>query len=144
MERQSYSNHKRYIPLFHYLMLGLIICSIIGAVLNYFDSINKAESFYSSLLILVISVVQCMGFFFYRGFALRAQDRAIRSEENFRHYILSGKPFDSRLNIDQIVALRFAPDDEFILLSKEAVEKQLTGEEIKKSIKRWKGDYNRV
>ena len=144
MERQSYSNHKRYIPLFHYLMLGLIICSIVGAVMNYFDSINKTEGFYSSLLILVISVLQFMGFFFFRGFALRAQDRAIRSEENFRHFILSGKQFDSRLNIDQIVALRFAPDDEFILLSKEAVEKQLTGEEIKKSIKRWKGDYHRV
>ena len=144
MKRQDYSNHKRYIALFHFLMFGLVICIFGGAVLNYINSINKEDEFYSSLLILGIGVVQLMSFFFFRGFALRAQDRAIRAEENFRHFILSGKPFDTRLNMDQIVALRFAPDDEFILLSKEAVEKQLTGEEIKKSIKRWKGDYHRV
>jgi hypothetical protein len=47
------------------------------------------------------------------SFALRAQDRAIRAEENLRHFILTGKPFDSRLRMSQIIALRFAPDDEF-------------------------------
>lgn len=125
-------------------MFGLIICTFIGSVLNYIKSLNKDDEFYSAFLILFISVVQVMGFFFYRSFALRAQDRAIRSEENFRHYILSGKQMDTRLNIKQITALRFAPDDELILLAKEAVEKQMTGEEIKKSIKRWKGDYDRV
>lgn len=39
-----------------------------------------------------------------RGFALKAQDRAIRAEENFRHFILSGKPFDKNLRMGQIIA----------------------------------------
>jgi len=91
-----------------------------------------------------MSVILLMGFFFFRNFAIRAQARAIRAEENFRHYLLCGKPLDSRLHLNQIVSLRFAPDDEFPRLANEAVEKRLSSEEIKKAIKRWKGDYHSV
>ena len=144
MERQDYSNHKQYIPMFHFVMFGLIICALIGSVKIYIDSMNRDDNFYASAIILILSVIQLIGFFYFRGFSLRAEERAIRSEENFRHYALSGKPLDTRLTMKQITALRFAPDDELVLLAREAVEKQMTSEEIKKSIKRWKGDYNRV
>jgi hypothetical protein len=143
MKRQSYSNHKRNIPLFHFVMFGLTICTLIGAIVYYINSLND-DNFYSACLFLSISVILFMSFFFYRGFALRAEDRAIRAEESFRHFVLTGKQLDSRLHINQINALRYAPDDEFIFLAKEAVERQMSAEDIKKSIKRWKGDYHRV
>jgi hypothetical protein len=86
-----------------------------------------------------------IGFYWYtRWFALRAQDRAIRAEENFRHFILTGKPLDSRLRMGQIIALRFASDEEMPALAKRAVEEKLSQKEIKKAIKTWKPDYNRV
>src|SRR4051812_46422027 len=144
MKRQSYSNHKRYIPLFHFIMLGLIICALAGSVLNYIDSVVKEDNVYSASLLVIMSIILLMSFFFFRSFALRAQDRAIRAEENFRYYLLTGKLLDGRLRMNQITALRFAPDDEFIILAKEAAEQQMDSEEIKKSIKRWKGDYNRI
>ena len=144
MKRQSYSNHKHYIPLYHFVMFGLVVCTLVGSVINYIDSMNQEDNFYSACLLLAISVILFMGFFFFREFSLRAQDRAIRAEENFRHYVLTGNQLDSRLHIKQITALRFAPDDEFIYLAKEAAERQMNSEEIKKHIKRWKGDYHRV
>jgi len=83
-------------------------------------------------------------FFFARNFALKAQDRAIRAEENFRHYLLTGKPFDSKLTLRQIIGLRFASDEEFPELAKKASEESLSEEDIKKAIKNWKADFDRA
>jgi hypothetical protein len=77
-------------------------------------------------------------------FSLKAQDRAIRAEENFRHYILTGKPLDSRLTTRQIIGLRFASDEEFPALAVRAVEENLSEDEIKRLVKKWRPDYYRV
>jgi hypothetical protein len=75
---------------------------------------------------------------------LKAQDRAIRAEENLRHYVLTGKLLPPNLKISQIVALRFAPDDEFLPLIEQTLDKNLTQKEIKKEVKNWKSDEYRV
>ncbi len=125
-------------------MLGLIICATILSVVNLIDATDKKENLFTEFILIAINVYLLIGFFVFRGFSLRAQDRAIRAEENFRHFILTGKPLDPRLHTTQVVALRFAPDDEFIYLAKEAADNKLSSDEIKKSIKRWKGDYHRA
>jgi hypothetical protein len=79
-----------------------------------------------------------------RMYALKAQDRAIRAEENFRHYLLSGKPLDSRLRMGQIIALRFASDAEFPQLAQRAANENLSQKQIKMEIKNWRGDHYRV
>ena len=76
--------------------------------------------------------------------AFQAQDRAIRAEENFRHYLLTGKPLDSRLRVSQIVALRFASDAEFPGLAVKAADEKLKNEDIKKLIQNWRADHHRV
>jgi len=48
------------------------------------------------------------------------------------------------LQIKQIIALRFASDDEFIQLSDRAVKEKLSNSDIKKLIKNWKEDNYRV
>ena len=93
-------------------------------------------------LLLIFAVL--MLYWFVRVFALRAQDRAIRAEENFRHYLATGKPLDSRLRIGQIIALRFASDEEFIALAQRAVAEDLSSKQIKQAIQNWKADYYRV
>jgi hypothetical protein len=77
-------------------------------------------------------------------FALKAQDRAIRAEENLRHFVLTGKLLPASLRIGQIVALRFASDDEFVALAQKAADKNLPGKQIKQSITNWKADTYRV
>jgi AMMECR1 domain-containing protein len=51
---------------------------------------------------------------------------------------------DSRLSVGQIVALRFASNDEFVELARRAVEENLSQKQIKNAIQHWKGDYYRV
>ena len=79
-----------------------------------------------------------------RIFALVAQDRAIRAEENLRHFLLTNRALDSRLTLQQVIALRFASDDEFPSLAQKAAEQRMTGADIKKAVKNWRGDYHRV
>jgi hypothetical protein len=107
-------------------------------------SIGDHERIYSADLIFSLSIASLFGFFFMRTFALKAQDRAIRSEENLRHFVLTGKLLDSRLQVKQIVALRFAADEEFVGLAKKAADSNMAPEDIKKEIKNWKGDTYRA
>jgi hypothetical protein len=85
-----------------------------------------------------------MLFNYARVFPLKAQDRAIRAEENLRHFVLTGKLLDPRLEVKQIIALRFAPDDEFAGLARKAADSNMPPADIKRAIKNWKADDYRV
>ncbi len=96
-------------------------------------------------IILFLGAVNFMMLFFYaRQFAIKAQDRAIRAEENLRHFVLTGNLLDPRLTMPQIVALRFAPDLELVGLVNRAVTENLSNDDIKKAIKNWRHDYHRA
>ena len=82
--------------------------------------------------------------FYTRTFALIAQDRAIKAEENLRHYLLTGKTLDAKLKVRQIIGLRFASDEEFPALVEKALKEKLSEKDIKKSIINWRPDYYRV
>ena len=128
-----------------YLNLSpLLLALLIGAGRNVYQAVQSGEGLYSASLILVMVFVLMIVYWYARVFALRAQDRAIRAEENFRHYLLTGKTLDSRLRMSQIIALRFAPDEEFPALAKKAVDEGLSAKAIKQAIQNWKGDYYRV
>jgi hypothetical protein len=79
-----------------------------------------------------------------RLFPLRAQDRAIRAEENFRYYLVTGKPLPPGLRMGQIIALRFASDEEFPALVAKSLKENLKSKEIKQSVQKWKTDHHRV
>src|SRR5262245_14176974 len=113
MGEQNYKNHAQFVPLYHYVLFGLLVVTLIGSCVNLYQSFGDHSRLYNAALITVLTVCLIMVFFFARIFALKAQDRAIRAEENLRHYVLTGKLMDPKLNIQQIIALRFAPDAEF-------------------------------
>lgn len=142
MSTQNYANHRRLVPLYHYVASTLWLAILIGSLVNLFHS--SADNHYSAALIVAISFLLGILFWFCRAFALKAQDRAIRAEENFRHFVLTGKPLDSRLRMGQIIALRFANDDEFVALAQKAADQSLSPKAIKEAIVNWKADYYRV
>src|SRR5208283_3357913 len=113
LPEQNYSNHRQTVPLFHFVLLPVLLLTLIGSAENLYMSWGDHERLYSAALIVVLSFCGLMTALFCRVFALKAQDRAIRAEENLRHFALTGKLLDPRISIKQIVALRFAPDDEF-------------------------------
>jgi uncharacterized protein DUF6526 len=144
MTPQNYANHRRIVPMFHGVLFGLIVLTLIGACVNLYQSIGDHQRLYSASLILVLDVCALLMFFFSRVFALRAQDRAIRAEENLRHFALTGKLLDPRLSLRQIIGLRFASDDELPVLAKRAAEEKLTEDAIKRAVKQWRPDYDRA
>lgn len=142
MGEQNFKNHSRYVPMYHFVASSLLLAILIGSIVNLVNS--SRENLYSASLLVAISVLLFIFFWYVRAFALKAQDRAIRAEENLRHFILSGKPLDSRLRLSQVIALRFAPDDEFIELAIKAANENMSSKEIKLAIKKWKADHHRV
>ena len=142
MTEQNFKNHGRYIFQWHILTGIAVIAVLIGSIINLVNSAK--ENIYSASLLVAVSLILVSIFWYARAFALRAQDRAIRAEENFRHYILTGKPLDKQLRMGQIIALRFAGDDEFAALCKKAVAENLGSKQIKQAVQNWRPDYNRA
>ena len=144
MATQSYSNHARYVPGFHFVLAGILFLTLIGSLINLYMSHGDHVRFHTSLLIVVLTICAGMLFYYTRTFACKAQDRAIRAEENLRHFVLTGKLPDARLTDLQIVALRFAPDNEFVDLARKAADSNMAPADIKRAIKNWKADEYRV
>ena len=142
MKTQNYSNHFRFVPLYHFFTLLGTLVLLIGSVVNLVKS--SGSNLYNASLIVFGSLLLLLTAFFARVFALKAQDRAIKVEENFRHYLLTGKTLDTKLTVRQIIGLRFASDEEFPELAKKAVKENMSEKEIKKAIKNWKADNYRA
>ena len=144
MKPQNFANHRRMVTGYHIVLFFLLLLCLGGAITNVVQSWGDHQRIYSATLIFAVVVALLILFFYARLFPLRAQDRAIRAEENFRHYLLTGKPLDSRLSIRQIIGLRFADDAEFVELAKRAVSDNLSEDDIKKQIRTWRPDTDRV
>jgi hypothetical protein len=144
MDEQNYSNHRQFVPMFHGVLLGILVLTLIGSVVNLFESWGDHQRIYSASLILVLVVCSFMLFFFCRIFALKAQDRAIRAEENLRHFVITGKLLDPELSVRQIIALRFASDAEFVALAQQAAAGKMAPDAIKRAITHWRADTYRV
>ncbi len=142
MSKQNYANHRRFVPLYHFFTLLGSLVLLIGSIINLTKS--GGENLYNASLIAFGSLLLLLTAFYARVFALKAQDRAIKAEENFRHYVLTGKVLDSKLTVRQIIGLRFASDEEFPELAKKAVSEKLSEKAIKQSINNWKEDGYRV
>lgn len=141
---QSYASHRRFVPGYHVALASLVLVTFIGSCVNLYQSIGDHQRLYSASLIVAITVIAMLLMYFVRAFALRAQDRAIRAEEQLRHYVLTGKLLDPRLTVRQIVGLRFASDEEFAALARRAADEQLPPDTIKRSIRAWRPDLYRV
>lgn len=146
-QTQNYSNHTRWYPLFHFVVMPLLVLNFLSHLVRLFmaapDSGRKTLAFWTLLSFALILLGLTS-----RLQALKAQDRVIRLEEKLRYREVLSSDLASRfgdLSTSQIIALRFASDAELGGL----VERTLNGEfaktsEIKKAITDWRGDYLRV
>lgn len=64
-----------------------------------------------------------------------------------RYFELTGNSFsalEEKLKLSQIIALRFASDEELLALIDKTMKENLSNKDIKKAIKNWKADLMRV
>ena len=142
MQDQNLKNHAKMVPGYHYVTLTAILIFLIGSI-NYLVQ-STADNKYLGAMLSLLSVILVLLAWYARGFALKAQDRAIRAEENFRYYLATGKILPQELRIGQIIALRFASEEEFVALTAKAIAENLSNKEIKSLIKNWKADHYRA
>ena len=144
MEKQSYKNHIRYYPPHHFVYYPVIMTFLVFSI--YFAFTTKdvlVWSFISGIFI----VLFCLAFMLRQHYALTLQNRIVRLELRYRYFSITGhrlEEFENQLNDAQLFALRFAPDEELEALIERALNENLSANTIKKSIKNWKGDYERV
>ena len=141
-KEQNYKNHTQ-VVYSYYLLTGVPILILVALACIRLSETTRPERDIWWALLLIGWILLTM-LFRSRSFALIAQDRAIRAEESLRYYILTGKSFDPRLNLKQIIALRFASDAELPALAARAAEQGLSSKEIKSGIREWRPDLRRV
>ena len=141
---QNLKNHARLTPLYHFVLLPLLLIFIGVSAYNFNKAIQADTGRIVAGLFLLGSGILFLLSWFCRKFALMAQDRAIRAEENLRHFSLTGKLLPKGLSVPQIVALRFAADNELETLAKKSATEGLPSLAIKKEINNWREDNYRV
>jgi hypothetical protein len=140
---QTYANHTRWHPPFHFFVLPVMIINVVWSIVYFFNSPgwNRGWAIVVSLALLLLAFIA-------RTNALRAQDRVIRLEEQIRYQQILPDDFAQQarsLTIDQIIALRFAPDEEVEALVRGVLEGRLKkSADIKRAVNTWRADNQRV
>ncbi|QQS42466.1 MAG: hypothetical protein IPM63_05895 [Acidobacteriota bacterium] len=142
-EAQNYKNHVRWYPPFHFVLAPLFAINLIYWAVRLYQEPGWDHA---ALVLLGISLIILM--LVSRLFALKNQDRIVRLEESIRYsQVLPSDlaPRAAALDLQQVIALRFASDDELPSL----VERTLNGEfatanDIKLAVKDWRADLHRV
>jgi hypothetical protein len=132
------------VPAYHFVLSPIALLAFIGAIASLVRAMSHGSGRLNALVLVLLSVATFGALLFAREFALQAQDRLIRAEENMRHYLLTGSLLDARLTVSQIVGLRFAGDAEFAALAERAAAECLSRDDIKRSIQVWKADRDRL
>jgi Family of unknown function (DUF6526) len=139
---QNLANHARFDPLYHGF-ITLVLLANIGIAIYLVVRHGDLASWWFLFLSLAV-VVPAMRL---RTYPLKVQDRVIRLEERLRLQALAPAEWHAqiyRLTEPQLVALRFAADDEVVELAKQALEHNLTQKQIKERIRSWRADEWRV
>lgn len=144
MQTQSYKQHARYVPLWHFVFSSILVACLVCSIWNLFRAYEHHSGRLVAAIVFGLTIGGFIVFWYARAFAIAAQDRAIRAEENLRHFALTGKLLDPRLSMSQVIALRFAADTEFLILSERAANENINANEIKKAIVNWREDNYRA
>ena len=142
---QNLQNHTKYYPFHHFVIMPMALFFLGWSIFrtDFSTSQSTLDSIYFILLGLIILLISYLP----RIYAIRNQNRIIRMEMRQHYFYLTGKPFyekESQLSSAQIIALRFAGDDEILEMIEKSIKEKTAPKEIKKSIKNWKADHHRV
>jgi hypothetical protein len=142
-DTQTYANHTRWHPPFHFFVLPVMLINFVWAIVECVRNPGWNQGWW-----IVVSAALVGLTFFARTNALKVQDRIIRLEERLRYQQLLPADLAQQagsLAVGQITGLRFASDGELEGLAREVLGGRLSKPaEIKKAIKNWRSDTFRV
>lgn len=147
MAEQNYSNHTRWFPLFHFVVIPLLLlnflCHLVRLLLAEPHSGRKTLAYWTLLSFVFILMVLAA-----RLQALTVQNRLIRLEEKLRYKTVLSPELAAKagsLSLGQIIALRFASDAELPGLVERTLNREFAKtKDIKLAIKDWQADHVRA
>src|SRR5215217_4125189 len=141
-QEQSYSSHRRYFPWHHFIVVPILGINLGVEIAQLIDNRTGDQAWQA-----VVAFALFIFSFTSRAMTLRAQDRVIRLEERLRlsRLLPNDVAAIDDLRPGQLVALRFAPDDEVPEIFKRVVSGELKKpDQIKRAIRTWRADYLRA
>lgn len=140
---QSYANHVRRLPR-PFLAAGVVLAlHVVGAT-----ALAVRHPGVHSVALVFVAVALFVVAWYARTNALVVQDRVIRLEERLRLARLLPADLAPRideLSVGQLAALRFAGDVELAELTRQVLDEKLTDrKEIKRRVRDWRADHQRV
>ncbi|HVT15642.1 MAG TPA: DUF6526 family protein [Thermoanaerobaculia bacterium] len=147
---QNYQSHRRFVPTYHYLTAGILVLNLLWALVRIYHGFHTGGRFapLDGIISLFVAIALLLMFFHLRAFPLAVQDRVIRLE--MRHRLAEVLPADLRPRIGelapgQLIALRFASDEEMPELTRKVLDEKIASREaIKRLIKNWQADHLRA
>jgi hypothetical protein len=139
---QSFANHTRRHPPFHFFLIPVLLLNLIFSIVH----VVRHPGLVAAWLVILSAAILLLALLV-RMNPVKVQDRLIRLEERLRLTALLPEPLRARipeLTEKQLVALRFASDEEIPKLVEETLSRNLDAKEIKKKIQNWRPDYFRV
>lgn len=139
---QTLANHAKFDPLFHFFLAPVLLGCFIASIVFLFHGITALR-----IWLAVFSLAAFLLSFKTRVYSLKVQDRVIRLEERLRLLALLPEPLKAKihdLSEQQLIALRFAADEELPSLVDKVLREKLDPKAIKKAIDNWRPDYWRV
>jgi hypothetical protein len=139
---QSLKNHARLDPLYHVVLALVLLLNLVYSIVHLVRHVSFGSGWFVVLSLAVVILVVRL-----RQYPLKVQDRVIRLEERLRLQALAPaewRPQIQRLTEDQLIALRFASDEEVVALARQAVTENLGRKQIKERIRNWRPDDWRV
>lgn len=144
MSGQNLKNHAKFVPLYHFFALPVLIINFIWSLVRLWHLGVSFQGIFGVFLAAALFLAALYG----RLFALAVQDRLIRLEERLRYERVLQEELRWRadeLTIDQIISLRFASDEELPALMQKVLDEKIAQRKaIKLLIKNWRPDYLRA
>jgi uncharacterized protein DUF6526 len=144
MTEQSFRNHTRWYPPFHFFVMPMFAINFGWSIYRWRKagfSVDASENMVMAAALITFMITA-------RLMALKVQDRVIRLEERLRcERLLPAdlRPRIGELKPRQLVVLRFASDAELPDLAREVLDgKLMEGKSIKQRVKNWRPDYLRA
>ena len=143
MAEQTYKNHTRWLPAFHFFVMPILLLNVLNEIRHVWGQATWSSGFHLVVAIALLTLALVS-----RVMAVTVQDRVIRLEMRLRLGGLLPADLKGRINDltpRQLVALRFAGDAELPELVREALGGGLASQKaIKLRIKNWQGDVLRA
>ena len=142
-EPQNFENHGRYVPGYHFFLSAVLLVNLVVRVV---ETIRHPG--WMNAWTIVMAAAFILMWWYLREFPKRAQDRVIRLEERLRLGRLLPPDYRPRLNeftTSQLIALRFASDEELPTLAVRVLTEGVTSRRaIKEMIQQWRADHLRM